>query len=682
MRGNTASRAEMRRDEKGQSLILVIGLVTMISLGGYIMAQNVSQHYPIVLQDQLEHEAYRAMQAGINEYLSVVNDNPDAVMCGATVDTVSNYPNPTSSTTATPSLPTSLCSGLTAGSWITVPNLGTTKGPNAWYLYGSPTVYYCTGSTSSCPDTVWVSMKVIGAAGGASQTSYNPGTVSFVPANGFLLNLWWLNYDQEDPTTVAGTQSCTYYWPSNSVASSCVPVDFVGGESLTGNIFSNDAIFICSSSSDSSGSPTVNGTIESHYPDDSSGSSGSPVVTDPDSNCSDGDNIDGTKTLVGNAPVEPLPTDDVELQTEAAESGCVYEGPTEISFGVDPNITASSTNNQAYYMDVYSPDTQTTARTSGGTTTYSDNLNDSGNSSTCMSSSTGGWVPYPSNGVVYVENCQTGASCTSYDPLNSTSGDLFSPDDGISGWTGPSASSTSSAMTEGDALVQGTTRGPITVATQNNIVITGNLCYASWGTLSPTSGVNSGNTYSCSSPPSTISSADVLGLIAYNYVIVNHPVTTTTSNGYGGNGGFGGNGGGQTTTYTNDSNCTNNLAPFGAGTTPACDLSNPVIDAAILALNQQFFVMNWGYASAIGSSPNQITINGSIGEDWRGPVGTGGSSGTPSTGYSKNYTYDNRLAYLSPPLYLNPGTSTWSLGVISAGTGSCPSTVSGCSTTP
>src|SRR5580704_10309995 len=219
MRGNTASRLKMRRDEKGQSILLVIGLVTMISLGGYIMAQNVSEHYPIVLQDQLEHEAYRAMQAGINEYLSVVNDTPDAVMCGATVDTVSNYPNPTSSSTATPSLPASLCSGLTTGSWISVPNLGSTKGPSAWYLYGAPTVYYCTGSTSSCPDTVWVSMKVIGASGSASRFSYNPGTVSFVPDNGFLLNLWWLNYDQEDPTIISGDPQCTYYSPTSRLVS-------------------------------------------------------------------------------------------------------------------------------------------------------------------------------------------------------------------------------------------------------------------------------------------------------------------------------------------------------------------------------------------------------------------------------------------------------------------------------
>ena len=33
--------------------------------------------------------------------------------------------------------------------------------------------------------------------------------------------------------------------------------------------------------------------------------------------------------------------------------------------------------------------------------------------------------------------------------------------------------------------------------------------------------------------------------------------------------------------------------------------------------------------------------------------------GSVSTGYAKNYQYDPRLIYLSPPYYLNPGTSQW-----------------------
>jgi hypothetical protein len=106
-------------------------------------------------------------------------------------------------------------------------------------------------------------------------------------------------------------------------------------------------------------------------------------------------------------------------------------------------------------------------------------------------------------------------------------------------------------------------------------------------------------------------------------------------------------------------------APFGSTASLDCDLTNPIIDAAILALNHQFDAHNYDQASALGN----ISIYGAISEDWRGPVGTGGGSGT---GYEKQYTYDSRLTYLSPPDYLNPGTSAWGLGAVAATAGGCP----------
>src|ERR1700723_4432071 len=101
-----------KRDESGQSLMIVLGLVTIIWLGTGVLASNVSAHYPIVDQDQLVHEAYRAMEAGVNWYESEANSNPDIVMCSATVKVVNKYPNPTSTTTSTPSLPSGMCSAI------------------------------------------------------------------------------------------------------------------------------------------------------------------------------------------------------------------------------------------------------------------------------------------------------------------------------------------------------------------------------------------------------------------------------------------------------------------------------------------------------------------------------------------------------------------------------------------
>lgn len=629
-----------RGQESGQALFIVLGLVAVVFLGTLAVAQNVSQHYPIVQRDQIVHEAYRAMQAGVNNYLSMANSNPDTVICGATVTKVSNYPNPTTSSSSTPSLPSGsqLCSGFTAGSWINVPNLAPVQGPGAWYLYSSPTIYYCTGGSSKCPQTVWVSMTVVGAANQGRITSYTPGTITFQPQNGFLLNLWWLNYDQLDPTLLGSNVTCTWYWNNNnSLENGCVPVDFVAGETLTGNIFSNDPIFICSGG----GNPTVIGTVST--------ADSSAFVSDPSSGgC--GNSVNGSPATVTGLNPEPEPTDDVVLGAEAAQNGCLYEGPTEIQLakytGSVPQYVGT------YGMDVTSPDTPT----SGAPGTTNDALDGLSNASTCVPAAVGGWVPYPKNGIDFVENCTSSdTSCTgagAFNPMGQGGNDLYAPDDGQSGWSGPSASTNSGSATNGDVLVEGTEQGPLTIAAQNNVVITGNLCYASW--------TASGST-PCDTAPANATS-DVLGLIAYNYVVVNQPMQLQGS--------------GRNATWNNDSTCTSNEATMGSTTSNSglsCDLSNPVIDAAILALNQQYFVSNWDQGNGLGN----INVNGTIGEDWRGPVGT-----TGGTGYTKVYTYDQRLEYLSPPGYLNPGTSSWGVGTISGVTGTCPTTVTGCSTVP
>jgi len=96
-----------------------------------------------------------------------------------------------------------------------------------------------------------------------------------------------------------------------------------------------------------------------------------------------------------------------------------------------------------------------------------------------------------------------------------------------------------------------------------------------------------------------------------------------------------------------------------------CDLKDPIIDAAILALNHQFDVHNFDQGA---DNLGNIYIYGSLAEDWRGPVGLVGTSG-----YSKEYTYDTRLGYLSPPDYLNPGTNAWGVSALTSTPTNCTS---------
>jgi hypothetical protein len=117
-------------------------------------------------------------------------------------------------------------------------------------------------------------------------------------------------------------------------------------------------------------------------------------------------------------------------------------------------------------------------------------------------------------------------------------------------------------------------------------------------------------------------SDSVLGLIAQRFVRVKHDVTNACG--------------------------TNNP-------TPGYPLTNITIEAAILALNDSFIVDNWECGTALGT----LTVTGAIAQKFRGPVGTFQSDGTRVTGYAKNYTYDDRLRYRSPPYFLEPVKASW-----------------------
>ena len=103
----------------------------------------------------------------------------------------------------------------------------------------------------------------------------------------------------------------------------------------------------------------------------------------------------------------------------------------------------------------------------------------------------------------------------------------------------------------------------------------------------------------------------VLGLIATNFVRVYHPCSGTT-------------------------------------------MPNVRIDAAILSLLHGFTVDNYDCGSKLGN----LTVKGAIAQKYRGAVGTGGASSSGS-GYIKDYQYDDRLQYRSPPYFLDPIAASW-----------------------
>ena len=263
-------------------------------------------------------------------------------------------------------------------------------------------------------------------------------------------------------------------------------------------------------------------------------------------------NDNATGTWVSGSSLQPIPTDNSVLNSIAQAGGCLYEGPT--------TITLTGTT-----MNVTSPNTPTGKPTGAPMGSVSnDALNAAANAgNVCMPASQGGSVSVPTDGVVYVEDCLNSATCTTTSPMAPT-GSIDPGEEGVSAQNQNSV---------GDAIVQGSVTNPMTIGAANNIVIDGNLCY--------TDDVSGGT---CTTSP-TSPSTNVLGLVADNFVELSHPMAYTTSHG-------------NETITGNAPTCS---AGLGSGTT-LCDLSNPIIDAVILALKRSFLVNYWDQGSVLGAN--------------------------------------------------------------------------------
>jgi len=267
-----------------------------------------------------------------------------------------------------------------------------------------------------------------------------------------------------------------------------------------------------------------------------------------------------------------------------SKPGCSSNGPTlkgtlkEISSPLEPPATNGALATIAEPKFRYTG--QVKICLTGGTSMSV------GNNGGCTNLYTGG---IPSNGVVYVSS---GAGCSStYTPFTAEY---------------PTTSNC------GNALVEGNYSGQLTIAAENDILITGDV-------------VREKNT------------EGLLGLIANNFVRVYHNYP---------NEGLG--------ESTHEPSCTrysNRGSESGLG--------NVTIDAAILAISHSFIVDHYD----CGTNQGTLTVNGAIAQKFRGPVGTFNSStGQTVSGYAKNYEYDDRLRYEEPPNFLDPVSKSWVVG--------------------
>jgi Tfp pilus assembly protein PilX len=157
----------------------------------------------------------------------------------------------------------------------------------------------------------------------------------------------------------------------------------------------------------------------------------------------------------------------------------------------------------------------------------------------------------------------------------------------------------------GNLYISGTYTSSLTLAAANDIIVAppSSIPLAAVTSSNPVTG-GTGNADLIGSGNS------VLGLVANNFVRVFHP-------------------------------CSPEVSPL---------MKTVRIDAAILSLAHSFTVDNYD----CGTKLDLLTVNGAIAQKYRGAVGT-----TGGTGFTKNYNYDDRLRYRSPPYFLEPVAASW-----------------------
>jgi Tfp pilus assembly protein PilX len=207
-------------------------------------------------------------------------------------------------------------------------------------------------------------------------------------------------------------------------------------------------------------------------------------------------------------------------------------------------------------------------------------------------------VAFPPNGVIYV----SGGCSTRYSPF------------------GPSPSY-SADTTCGNVYVHGYYSSSLTIASENDIIINGNIY--------PTS--------VASDLGSEATGNALLGLIANNFVRIYHPLTGTRED-----------------KYTKCGSSQNDTV--STPETPK-DLEEPIIYAAILAVKHAFIVDNFDCGTA---TLKHLNIYGAVaGLFSNGLTGTFGGGGGLLSGYGYNANYDNRLQVEEPPHFLNPIQADW-----------------------
>lgn len=170
----------------------------------------------------------------------------------------------------------------------------------------------------------------------------------------------------------------------------------------------------------------------------------------------------------------------------------------------------------------------------------------------------------------------------------------------------------------GNVFVSGTMNGRLTIATSNDIYITGyDPTEFDFSKAKKTGGIKYYDTTFDGQGNVVSNGDDMLGLVANKYIFILH---------YGW---------------------------FGKMNNTSVALNDITIHAALFALNKSYEFERYDRDKLLGT----ITLIGSICQNRRGAVGLVGASGYSN----KDYTHDRRMSYDTPPHFLEPTNAGWEI---------------------
>lgn len=605
--------------DQGMSMVMVVGsmmtlMVLVLGSLAYTMQSEKFARY-----DQDYTAAMAAAQSGVEDYISRLNRNDN-------YHTTVDCSNPALQGPTTQSNTCGWTATTPAGWSPVTPGQPVTTSPAYHYKADGSTVN--TEGTVTLTSTgrsrdVYRTIEVAVGKGGSTDFVYYTDFESADPAN---------KVSYPDPASVSaqcggGTGGgARYFWQGRS---GCREITFIGSDTLDGRTFTNDA-FLSSNALFEQGIESAN-----------------PACRNVTSNPTTWNSClrSGSTARFGQ---QPKYSSALYLQDNSAAfadyPGCHYYGATRIVFNANGTMT------------VWSPDSNFSGANiavDGPTGTPSCG------SKTALASSSGATVPVPNDAVIYVAAAPTsGAGAVTRRQLYAE--EIGGPTNQklpLGTYAENSRNRTSNTSTydlnmadpkrfrgEGNLYLQGVLSGRVTVAAAQSVIVTGDVVLAS--------GVNG---------------SDMLGLVATNSVEVMHPrmVTDTyrpreciRSNRWGcaeyrQAGWYGLNERAAENGRTNEGTWPKRISDPSEGR--AYPSSGVQIAGSIQTLQHSFFVQEYDK----GDSQGTLLVRGSIAQRWRGAVGTG--SGYASTGYSKLYTYDQRLRYSAPPYFPHWANAEWSL---------------------